>query len=204
MRMNNNLLFDVIEYNKKRKIAFKNGEILEKNIEFERILSARYMKVSRLKKKIIYLMARHKYIYFCTFTFDDYYIKRSERTQKDLIKSSLYSFDSKIKFVLNVDYGKKNERLHYHGIIATDVSSDLREHLKIFYPCMSSCDSVPILSDDIKRLSKYINKLTNHALKDSTKSRRLLSNFLGYQRLSPSSEEQKIAYIKDCIFLGIC
>ena len=204
MRMNNNLLFDVIEYNKKRKIAFKNGEILDKNIEFERILSARYMKVSRLKKKIIYLMARYKYIYFCTFTFDEHYINKCERTQKDLIKYSLYTFDDDIKFVLNVDYGKKNERLHYHGIIATNLSYDLREHLKRVYPCMSSCDSVPISSDDVKRLSKYINKLTNHALKDSTKSRRLLSNFLGYERLFPTSEEQKIAYIKDCISLDIC
>ena len=202
--MNNKLLYDIIEYNKQRKIAFKDGVILEKNREFERILSARYMKVSRLKKKIIYLMARHKYIYFCTFTFNDYYITKSERTQKDLIKSCLYNFDNNIKYVLNVDYGSKNERLHYHGIIATDTKLDLRNYLKIAYPCFTSCDRVPITTNDVKRLSKYINKLTNHSLKSSTKSRRLLSNFLGYERLSPSTEEQKIAYIKDCIFLGIC
>ena len=202
--MNNKLLYDLIEYNKQRKIAFKNGVILEKNEDFERILSARYMKVSRLKKKIIYLMARHKNIYFCTFTFNDYYLDKSERTQKDLIKRSLYSFDINIKFVLNVDYGSKNERLHYHGIIATDSDLDLRQFLKLSYPCFTSCDKVPITTNDIKRLSKYINKLTNHSLKESTKSRRLLSNFLGYERLSPSSEEQKIAYIKDCIYLGIC
>lgn len=202
--MNNKLLYELIEYNKQRKTSFKDGVIMERNIKLERILSARYMKVSRLKKKIVYLMARHKNIYFCTFTFNDYYLNKSERTQKDLIKRSLYSFDRNIKFILNVDYGSKNERLHYHGIIATDSDLDLRQFLKLSYPCFTSCDKVAITTNDIKRLSKYINKLTNHCLKDSTKSRRLISNFLGYERLTPSVAEQNIAYIKDCIFLGIC
>ena len=86
------LLTKVIEYNKSRYNAFKNGIILEPNIEYERILSARYMKVSRVKKRLVYLLYNFRYIWFCTFTFDDYYIDKCDRTKKDLIKKCINKF----------------------------------------------------------------------------------------------------------------
>ena len=174
------LLNDLIEYNKYRRYCFINNIEFEPDLNLERKLKARYMKVSRIKKRLLYLLTRYDFIYFVTFTFDDKLIKRCDRTKRDLIKSSLLSFDDDVKFILNVDYGKKNEREHYHCILATNNSSRLSVHLKNTYPCFTKTELCHKKSADLKKLSKYINKLTNHSLKDTTKNKRIFFNFKGY------------------------
>lgn len=189
------MLEELKKYNRERKDAYRNGVYFEKNIEYERILSARYNKVSRIKKKIIYLMNRYNNIYFCTFTFDDYYINKCSRTQKDLIKKTLIMYDKNIKYILNVDYGDKNGRLHYHGIVATNRINDFRLFLKEYYPCFTSCDLVPTKLQDLNKVSKYINKLTNHTTKDSTSRKRIICNFVGYDNISTDSHINWCYYI---------
>ena len=81
------LLNKVIEYNK------NNGSYFEVIPEYEKILNARYHKTSRIKQRLVYLLSRYNYIWFCTFTFDNYYIEKSERTKRDLIKSALNAYD---------------------------------------------------------------------------------------------------------------
>lgn len=170
----------VIQYNQSRLKAFRSGVEFIKNNEYERILSSRYMKVSRIKKHLVCMVSHRRYSYFITFTFDDNYINKCQRTKRDLIKSSLNSFSSDILYILNIDYGKKTEREHFHAIVSTDNSSDLSNHLKLTYPCFTKCEYIRLESDDIKRLSKYINKLTNHCCKDSTYNKRIVYNFKGY------------------------
>lgn len=190
-----NLLSSVIDYNKRKYQAFKNGEYFELEQEYERILSARYMKVSRLKKRFIYLVSRFDYIYFCTFTFDDDTINKCDRTKRDLIKNTLNLFSSDIHYILNVDYGKKNEREHYHCLIGTNNNDDLRKFIKNKYPFFTSVDLCKHTGTDIKRLSKYINKLSNHCIKDTTKNKRIVYNFKGYDNLD--TYLAKIAYTFD-------
>lgn len=193
------LLNDLIEYNKYRRYCFINNIEFEPDINLERKLKARYMKVSRIKKRLIYLLTRYDFIYFVTFTFDDQLINRCDRTKRDLIKSSLLSFDSNIKFILNVDYGKKTEREHYHCIVATNNNFSLSIHLKNTYPCFTKTELCNKKSSDLKRLSKYINKLTNHALKDSTKNKRIYFNFKGYDNLD--SFLSKVVQVNDKVKL---
>lgn len=172
------LLSKVIDYNKQRYFAYKNGVVLDENKDFERILKARYQKCSRIKKRFVYLLTRFDYIWFITFTFDNYYINKSDRTKRDLMKSVLNTHD--FKYMLNIDYGKKNEREHYHCIIGTNIDFDVNQYIQSFYPCHCLAIQCKKGKNDFKRLLKYINKLTNHCLKSTTKNRRMLYNFKGY------------------------
>lgn len=190
----------LILYNQSRLKAFRNGLIFNENNDYERILNNRYCKVSRIKKRLVYLITHFDYLYFCTFTFDDYFIKKCDRSKRDLIKHCIIRFDIDVNYILNVDYGKKNEREHYHCIIATNNNGNLRNYLKCTYPFFTSCDSINKSNNDIKRLSKYINKLSNHCIKDSTKNKRVVMNFKGYDNYK---ELGRIMYILDSYKLGL-
>ena len=168
-------LTQVIQYNHDRYIAFKEGIPFEENKEFEKVLTARYMKVSRIKRRLVYLLSRYDYIWFCTFTFDNYYIDKCDRTKRDLIKSVINTHD--FKYILNIDYGKTTEREHYHCIIGTNINFDVNQYIQSNYPCFSLSINCKKGSEDFYRLSKYINKLTNHCIKATTKRQRLLYNF---------------------------
>lgn len=201
--VDNELLYNIINYNKSRKNYFRNNKTLStfsSNVDYERILCARYMKVSRVKKRIVYLMARFQYVWFCTFTFDDYYISKCDRTKKDLIKKVL-SLVSDSHYILNVDYGSKNEREHYHCILATNFDINLNKLFQENYSCFCSALKVRYNEEDYKRLSKYINKLSNHCIKDSTKNKRIIYNFKGYDLLFPTSQDKFIAYTLDKLAL---
>ena len=128
---NESLLNDLIEYNKRRFFSFKNGSTFEINPTFEKLLNARIQKVGRIKKRLLYLLLRYKYIWFCTFTFSDKYINKSERTKRDLIKSVLNTHD--FKYILNIDYGKQTQRQHFHCILATDIDMDVNQYFHNFY-----------------------------------------------------------------------
>lgn len=195
------LLTKVIEYNKSRYNAFKNGIILEPNIEYERILSARYMKVSRVKKRLVYLLYNFRYIWFCTFTFDDHYIDKCDRTKKDLIKNLLKEIDFNSYIILNVDYGSQTERQHFHCIFGTNKDLDLKSILDQYYPCYSYTEKIRLDTSSIKKIPKYINKLSNHAIKDSTNASRIYFNFKGYGNIA--IPEVKESFINDKLGLGL-
>lgn len=190
---NEKLLADLIEYNKKRFYAFKNELPFEKNLEYERLLNARIQKVGRIKKRLLYLLIRYKYIWFCTFTFSNKYINKSERTKRDIIKAVLNTHD--FKYILNIDYGKSTQRQHFHCILATDTYMDLNQYFQEFY---SGGFSLSIQCkngiDDFNRLTKYIDKLVNHCIKASTRRQRLVYNFKGYDLFCPDSRTRTIQY----------
>lgn len=192
---------EVIRYNQSKYKAFKNSLNYNQIQKLDNILKARYNKISRIKRRFVYLITNYRYHYFCTFTFDNDLISKCDRTKRDIIKNSLLSFDSDIKYILNVDYGSKTEREHYHCLIATNNNANLRQHLKEFYPCRSGCEYISTSSDDIKRLSKYINKLSNHCIKDSTKGKRIVFNFKGYDTFKPPLN--RYLYILDSYNLGL-
>ena len=200
--MNEDLLNSLIIYNKYKRFCFENNLPFQKDKKLESILSSRYQKISRIKKRFIYLIARYKYLYFVTFTFNDYYINLCDRSRKDLIKSSLYGFSSDIKYILNIDYGKKNERLHYHCIVATNDDGELNSFLNNHYPCFSYTEKIRISKEDLKRTSKYINKLSNHAIKDTTMSSRVLYNFKGYDNILDKNYSHVI-YLYDVWRIGL-
>lgn len=190
---NEELLNNLIDYNKKRYFAFKNELPFEYNKEYERLLNARIQKVGRIKKRLLYLLVRYDYVWFCTFTFSDKYINRSERTKRDLIKRFLNTHD--FKYILNIDYGKTTQRQHFHCILATNLDMDVNQYFQSFY---SGGYSLSIQCkkgvDDLTRLTKYIDKLVNHCIKATTNRQRLVYNFKGYDSFCPDSRTKTIQY----------
>lgn len=201
--MNENIDFDLLEkikiYNQNRKFAFNNGIVFDYDKDIERILCARYMKVSRVKKRLVYLFSRYNYLWFCTFTFNDNLLNKCERTKRDTIKLVLNNLD--FKYILNVDYGTKTERQHFHCVVATNFDLDLNLFIKKYYPCFCLAQKIDLNEKSVSCVSKYINKLTNHSIKESTKKQRIVYNFSGYKGLFPTSQEQKIAFLKDYVSL---
>lgn len=193
---NERLLNDLIEYNKKRFLAFKNDLPFESNSTYEKLLNARIQKVGRIKKRLLFLLVRYEYIWFCTFTFNDKYIIKTERTKRDLIKSVLNTYD--FKYILNIDYGKQNQRQHFHCILATNTNIDVNDYFQKFYSggfCLSIQCKKGV--KDFKRLTKYINKLVNHCIKSTTNRQRIVYNFKGYDDFSPDAHTKKVYYLFD-------
>ena len=190
---NEQLLNDLISYNKQRYFAFKNELPFEYNKEYERLLNARIQKVGRIKKRLLYLLLRYDYVWFCTFTFSDKYINKSERTKRDLIKNYLNTHD--FKYILNIDYGKSTQRQHFHCILATNLDFDVNQYFQSFYKGGYSL-SIQCKKgiDDLTRLTKYIDKLVNHCIKATTNRQRLVYNFKGYDSFCPDSRTKTIQY----------
>ena len=187
------LLNNLITYNKNRFISFKNNLPFETNEEYERLLNARINKVGRIKKRLLYLLIRYDYIWFCTFTCSDKYINKTERTKRDLIKEVLNKYD--FKYILNIDYGKQTQRQHFHCILATNFDLDIN---KLFQENYTGGFSKSIQCkkglNDFKRLTKYIDKLVNHCIKATTNKQRLVYNFKGYDLFCPDSRTKTITY----------
>ena len=193
---NTTLISNVVQYNRDKFFCLKNDIYFEKKPEFEKILNSRYHKISRVKKRLLFLIIRYQYIWFCTFTINDNFITKSERTKRDYIKQFLNSHD--FKYILNVDFGTKGtERQHYHCILATNINMDVNQYfqsmLNIDYGwtksllCLKGCD-------DMVRLSKYIDKLSNHCIKATTQQKRLFYNFKGYDAFCPTPSDATLQY----------
>ena len=188
-------LTKIIEYNHNRHISFLNNLPFEYNLEYEKVLNARYCKVGRIKKRLVYLLTRCEYVWFCTFTFDDRRIKFSTKRKRELIREVLNTHD--FIYILNVDYGKTTEREHYHCILGTNINFNVNQYIQDYYPCFSLSIQCKKGIGDYQRLSKYINKLTNHCIKATTKRQRIVYNFKGYDTFCPTSKDKSYAFHKD-------
>lgn len=136
----------------------------EKIKNCERIFNAHRKKSERLKKRIETLL--EKDCVFITFTFTDKVLENtSATTRRRYISRELNSLN--VPYIANIDFGKQNEREHYHGIAQVDyINRDSYDLGGIYVERIYNKNSLS--------LAKYINKLTNHALKETTGSDRLL------------------------------
>lgn len=130
-------------------------------------------RVQRFKEKLEYNINNFDCV-FLTLTFRDNVLYNTEpQTRRDYIRKFLkgLSDDKSLWFGANIDYGDRDknpeskEREHYHAVVNLK-SIDLSSYPYGF-----------IFAEKIRKgsntacLSKYINKLTCHAYKDSTKGR---------------------------------
>ena len=68
-------------------------------------------------------------------------------------------------YVANIDFGGKNGREHYHAIVAKNC--DLKQWKDKYG--MINVKRIRNTKDDLNRVKNYVAKLTNHALKNTTK-----------------------------------
>ncbi len=128
---------------------------------------ASYQRTARLKERIREAVESGS-AWFITITFNPETLsKTNEKTRRVYVSRWLKILTP--FYVENIDYVLKNEREHYHAVI----TSDKRPPKSWSYGFVDIL-KVKTTETDTKRISKYISKLTNHAIKNTTKSKRII------------------------------
>lgn len=130
--------------------------------EASKINHAYRNRVKRLRKRIEKMIAKGNCI-FVTLTFTDSILQStSPDTRKKYVKNYLASQSS--TYVANIDFGKENHREHYHALVQADkIKSSLWQN-----KCGAINFKKVLSSSNPIKLAKYISKLTNHAIKETT------------------------------------
>lgn len=145
--------------------------------ECEKILHAELQRKTRLRKKIQTIFDSCAVVIFVTLTFNDNVLERSTdksrrvavcRWFKDCCLKDVY-----VPYIANIDFGKENGREHYHGLIGCRVPKSQLEFWQSTYGSIK-LETVRISVADKNRLSSYVAKMTNHAMKETTKRSHLI------------------------------
>lgn len=131
-------------------------------LEGIRLNNARYHRVGRLKRRVESIISYRSY--FLTLTFTNTTLSNtSVETRRRYVARYLKSIS--FNYVANIDYGKKNHREHYHAVVQCDnIDHKLWKYGNLDFELITYEDETPI-----EKLSKYIAKLTNHAIKETCK-----------------------------------
>lgn len=135
----------------------------EKDIkEARKINNAKYKRTKRLQKRIAEYLIQGKCL-FATLSFTDEILENTtQETRRRYVSRFLKSIST--FYVANIDFGKTTQREHYHAVIVADHiergswSYGFDKYKKV------RCDNLSTL-----KIAKYISKLTNHAIKETTK-----------------------------------
>ena len=119
---------------------------------------------TRIRKRIKRILDQ-EHVYFMTFTLNDRSLNKTQRTHIKKITETLVS-GSVIDYVLNNDYGDKYNRLHYHCVACFNFQLDYTTIIDIYK--YGAVNIREIVKKDLKSISEYILKLTNHAVKKTT------------------------------------
>lgn len=143
-------------------------------LEFERLCNSRYHRVSRLKKRIGAMIQNEdgETCLFLTLTFrDDILSNTSVATRRRYVQRFLKSLNC--NYCANIDFGKKNHREHYHCVVQLS-------HIdySLWNKPYGRIDGIQVRCGDLdnEKIAKYIAKLTNHAIKETTKNSYIIYN----------------------------
>ena len=141
-----------------------NNRIKELN-EVEKICKASIQRTKRLRTRIETILLSGNCL-FLTLTFNDNTLNSTSiETRRKYVSRYLKSFNC--LYVANIDFGSKNHREHYHAVVGLD-NIDLSA-----WRTYGNINVQKVRNNSIelnkKRLSKYICKLSNHAIKETTK-----------------------------------
>lgn len=149
----------------------KEADSEELGLEF-RLYQGNKKRRERIKARIERMYQTKKAL-FLTLTFSDKMFARncSPETRRRYISRFLKSECS--EYLANIDFGKKNEREHYHAVVVPKTIIHFEKYRDLFD---SNINAKKIRFDDtsIKFVGRYINKLTNHALKENGFYKRLI------------------------------
>lgn len=134
--------------------------------EAEKINYATYKRVKRLSDRIQQMLSSGTCL-FLTLTFtDNVLFNTSQETRCRYVKRFLKSLNT--TYIANIDFGKENGREHYHAIVRLDKISDTQR--QVYNKLCGAINFEKIhKSSNAKALAKYCAKLTNHAIKETTK-----------------------------------
>lgn len=126
------------------------------------ICDSRRRKAKKVREKISNIVLNNNAV-FLTLTFTDKVFETtSQETRRRYVARYLKSQSS--EYVANIDFSPDIGREHYHAVITK------RADLNAWQYGFSFAEQVRAHDRDLKRISKYITKLTAHALKvDATR-----------------------------------
>lgn len=133
----------------------------------QRLNYSRYKRVQRIKKRVKAIVSKGEAV-FLTLTFtDEVLATTSDKTRRVYV--SRYLKAATPVYVANKDYGKEKGREHYHAIVSGSV--DLAP-----WRCYGSINAKRVRNRDLDlvRTSKYVAKLTHHAIKHTAALSRLI------------------------------
>lgn len=126
------------------------------------LMESKRRKAQKVRKKIEKLVFGDNAI-FITLTFTDAVLKSTTaETRRRYVARFLKS--QGCDYVANVDFSPSKQREHYHAVINSRVDLNAWKYGFIY------AEKVRTHKNDLLKVSKYITKLTSHALKvDSTR-----------------------------------
>lgn len=139
--------------------------------EIERLSNRNKRRWMRVRSAVR-AMLQHSGVCLVTLTFDDETLFGTNETTRRTYVRKYLSKQSE-RYIANRDFGKKNGREHYHALVVGTINFKEWKHgtanaKKVKVPKDGEKDAVA-------RLSKYIDKITNHALKDTACDRLIWS-----------------------------
>lgn len=157
------------------KLESINNELANYNdvelLESERVNKATYNRNTRLKKTIERMLKYNNCI-FLTMTFrDDVLNNTSQETRRRYITRFLN--EQCLYYVANIDYGFKNEREHYHAVVIAKNNEVDGVFYRLNYGSINF-ERINYNEFTSTKLAKYVNKLTNHAIKETCKQSRVI------------------------------
>lgn len=143
--------------------------VSENNLEKEfkechRINSANYKRVKRLRNRVSDMLLSGTCI-FLTLTFTDETLAKTTEKERRIAVTRFLKLHN-AKYIANIDFGALNGREHYHALIQCECV----DYSKWNYGAING-EKIrnKDISSDSTKLSKYISKLSNHAIKETTK-----------------------------------
>lgn len=162
----NSIVFneDILTSQELQDYCIKNN--LEKEYkETIKINHASYKRTTRLKHRIEKMLLSG-ICYFITLTFNDNVLNNTTaETRKKYVKN--YLKEQSNVYVANIDFGSKNGREHYHSLLIP-LNNKIQPSLWHKNGAINIKKVKANTTNPIK-LAKYIAKLTNHAVKETTK-----------------------------------
>lgn len=165
--------------------------------EYSKILNSKHKRVSRLRARIFDMIYKSDCL-FLTFTFTDIAFARTcADFRRIAVRRYLNSFG--VPYVANIDFGKDNGREHYHAVVQigrVDYSKwkyGAINGIKIRNDIIYDDDGV-ITSESVEKIALYVAKLTNHAIKETTR-RSVIMYSRGKTSAQQQAKEKKAVYM---------
>lgn len=175
----------------------KNDKITYKDLN-KALKTQQYRYLKRVKN----MMEKDFYsCYFLTFTFSDETLQKTSKTTRErYIKEWLNQQAS--EYMLNIDYGDKNGREHYHAFILSRykvivINTPLRHNVFIKYKKISQTLYNYFGNVYIDRKPMTAENLTAHAFKETTKNNKIVysrKNIKVDERFKALADEKLNAY----------
>lgn len=127
-----------------------------------RLLRSKIRKGQKVREKIGALILRKEAI-FLTLTFEDKVFENTtQETRRRYVARFLKQVSS--EYVANIDFSPDINREHYHAVVVN------RVNLNAWQYGFAYAEKIRCHKNDLTRVSKYLTKLTAHALKiDATR-----------------------------------